>query len=80
MTRAAEAAEARRLAAESDAAVRRETTAEINFGELSGALEETTLFVLPRSIQRVASSDRLSSGTTMMVTYFMSNVRWIEPW
>jgi len=28
-----------------------------------------SLFVLPRSIQRVASSDRLSSGTTMMVTY-----------
>ena len=53
--------------------------AEIDFGELSGAQEETTLFVLPRSIQRVASSDRLSSGTTMMVTYFMSNVRWIEP-
>ena len=52
--------------------------AEIDFGELSGAQEET--FVLPRSIQRVASSDRLSSGTTMMVTYFMSNVRWIEPW
>jgi hypothetical protein len=53
--------------------------AEIDFGELRGAQEETTLFVLPRSIQRVASSDRLSSGTTMMVTYFMSNVRWIEP-
>ena len=35
-------------------------------------------FVLPRSIQRVASSDRLSSGTTMMDKYFMSNVRWIE--
>ena len=66
LTRAAEAAEARRLAAESDAAVCWRASKHCHQCWHFLLRSISALFVLPRSIQRVASSDRLSSGTTMM--------------